>query len=645
MFIPYQQSKNISVIHNILKCGEQIYPISEEIDNKCLQHNKIDNWADIFYNIKKGVFRKRYLEIMSKTENNKFFEALNYEYGINNHPLDLNKAYQIYKVAADTTNDSLSMFRLYRIYKSEYKKFNISKRDVVLEKYYLFKSCAYLPHHEINIFCFLYKRIDVIGEATIILDNDPKLILFDKFFKHLKTNFKIYNLQLSDLILISSVIKICYSQEYLNDSINQLIYLSDKNNLEAKYKLLCLSETHEDDKNIFEFLYKNKYYRSFLNYALFLYNKGDKNKAMNILKIALKNGYYSVINYYFVIFFELNDFENIMKSPKEKNEFLYIIGCLIDYIIADDIYTFYEYLYIRHICIKHFNFKKEFKENFGDYTKEIVDFLIKITEGTESENKEKIKKYYVNNNSYNELYFACGILYYYGIEGILEKEYNKSFNKIKIAYDNSDSESYKRYCYNYIYKSKNKIYKQKSNSQNEIKGDKEFIELKKNLFKMYYNGLYEQDIEYLSSSYFYYLSKLYNKKIGNDGDILMEYIFMNRAANYDGGKKLRLNSFGIYYKRYKAKIKIKEKNKDEYYEKLKNIKGYMNIEGYGEDGSICPICYENKKSSICLPCRHLFCPTCLERLIDKNKCPVCRTIIILTFDIISKKEKLILSKK
>ena len=536
------------------------------------------------------------------------------------------------------------MYRLYRIYKNEYKKFNFLKRDVVLEKYYLFKSCAYLPYHEINIFSFLYKRIDVIGEATIILDNDPKLSLFDKFFNYLKKNYKIYNLKLNDLIFISSVIKLCYNQEYSEESINQLIYLSNNNNLEAKYKLLCLTETHEDDKDIFEFLYRNKYYRSFLNYALFLYKKGDKNNAMNILKIALKNGYYSVINYYIVIFFELNDFETIMKSPKEKNEFLYIIGCLIDFIIADDIYTLYEYLYIRHICVKHFNFKKEFKEIFGDYTKEIVEFLIKITEGTESENRERIKKYYINNNSYNELYFACGILYYYGIEGILEREYNTSFNKIKIAYDNSDSESYKRYCYNYIYKIKNKIYKQNNNSHDDKK-EKEFIEIQHNLFKMYHNGLYEQDVEYLSSSYFYYLSKLYNQKIGNDGDILMEYIFMNRAAKYEGGQKLRLNSFGIYYKRYKAKKKIKEKNKDEYYEKLENIKGYMNNEGYGEDGTICPICYENKKSSICLPCRHLFCPTCLEQLVDKTKCPVCRTIIVLTFDTKTKKEQLMLSKR
>ena len=36
-------------------------------------------------------------------------------------------------------------------------------------------------------------------------------------------------------------------------------------------------------------------------------------------------------------------------------------------------------------------------------------------------------------------------------------------------------------------------------------------------------------------------------------------------------------------------------------------KGAINVEGYGEDGSICPVCFTNKKSVICLPCMHFFC--------------------------------------
>ena len=68
------------------------------------------------------------------------------------------------------------------------------------------------------------------------------------------------------------------------------------------------------------------------------------------------------------------------------------------------------------------------------------------------------------------------------------------------------------------------------------------------------------------------------------------------------------------------------------------------MEGYGEDGMTCPICLENKKSIIALPCKHFFCSSCINRLLDDGNCPICRTEIKITFDINSKKETLIKSK-
>ena len=87
----------------------------------------------------------------------------------------------------------------------------------------------------------------------------------------------------------------------------------------------------------------------------------------------------------------------------------------------------------------------------------------------------------------------------------------------------------------------------------------------------------------------------------------------------------------------------KRKNDDRKRKKIKNAKGAINIEGYGEDGSICPICLENKKSIISLPCKHFFCNICMDKLLDKGNCPICRTDIKITFDINLKKEKLIKS--
>ena len=76
---------------------------------------------------------------------------------------------------------------------------------------------------------------------------------------------------------------------------------------------------------------------------------------------------------------------------------------------------------------------------------------------------------------------------------------------------------------------------------------------------------------------------------------------------------------------------------------LTKVKGIINVEGYGDDGIICPICFENQKSTICLPCKHFFCSTCIKKLIKKGSCPICRREIKITFDINLKKEDLIKS--
>ena len=133
----------------IFEEGENLFlPINKNLDEQCYKLNNITNWAESFYNLKSGVILQRYRQIMSKTEYNKFFEALNYEYGINNFPHDVNKAFKIYKTAAETSTDTLSMYRLYRIYKKDFKKFNLKKRNCVLEKFYIMKCYAYLTSRE-----------------------------------------------------------------------------------------------------------------------------------------------------------------------------------------------------------------------------------------------------------------------------------------------------------------------------------------------------------------------------------------------------------------------------------------------------------------------------------------------------------------
>ncbi len=623
-----------TLFKKILDEGQNIYKISEITDENCLKTNKIDNWAEVFYNIKDGIIKKRYIELVSKTEYNKFFEALNYEYGINGYPLDLDKAFKIYKIAADNSTDSLSMYRLYRIYKIEYLKFRL-KRNTLFEKYYLYKSCAYLNSKEISSGFILNDRFNLYDEIIAHIDGeDPNMDLFEKLFKHLKKNHKIYNLKLNELIFIQNVIIYIFcSEDDKEKAKNQLKSLSLQENLEAAYKLICLVQDKSNNKERMELLFRNNYYRSYQEYAIYLNNNSQEKKAKNILKIAINNGYYSFILHYFDIFFQINEFENIMKSEEYRNEFLFILGCMFDYFILDGVYIPFEIIYIRHVCIEHFNIK--FDEYFLDYIKGMTNFLINITKGTEDEVKDKIKKYYLNDKYFNELIFACSIIYYYGIKDVLEKNYNESLKNLKIVLKNSKDKNYERFCYSYLYKIKKKLINGNMKEESD-KNEQDILEIKNKLYQKYYTGINDEDVSNLSTSFFYYLSKLYKKKIGNNGDPLLEYIFINRATK-EYRHEIGNNSFLIYYRNYKAKINFKQINKDKINDQLKDLEKYKYREGYNEDDSLCPICYVKKKTTACLPCKHFYCDSCLKKL-EEKKCPLCRKAIVVVFNIKTKKE-------
>ena len=63
---------------------------------------------------------------------------------------------------------------------------------------------------------------------------------------------------------------------------------------------------------------------------------------------------------------------------------------------------------------------------------------------------------------------------------------------------------------------------------------------------------------------------------------------------------------------------------------MEGIHGIKDSEGYGEDNSLCPICFDQKRNILCLPCKHLFCINCLKKIANKRKCPICRGSIIIT---------------
>ena len=632
-----------STVKKIFEEGENIYPITKIIDEEYDKLNTINNWADVFYKFKEGKLKKRFIEIIKNSEYSRFFEGLNYECGINNCPKNLNKAFKIYKDAANNTTDAMSMFRMYYIYRKDYKKFDILKRNRILEKYYLFKCYSFSRFPLMNRSENLCNRFDVYLETyTHFSLEDQDLEKFKKLIKFLNKNYKSYDINSKDLIIIESVIISSFSiNEYEKTKALDTLKKMSNYNSEALYKYVCLIDEKEkkEKEEKFKILYNKQYYRSYVDYALFLYSQKNIKEALEVLTLARKHGIMNSGYLYYDIYIDNNDFKLLMKeavvsSFSKKCELYNLFEILINDIIAENIYLLFEFFFLRKIAIKHYKLENEINHYFFDFTKDIINFLMKMTsEPNEKKRKDIIKSIYSREDYHDEIHLATGVLHFYGINKLIEIDNQKALYYFKISFNNSSTDSYKRFCYYFIYRTTKKLYGQNKlinnciNINNSIIDEKTMKETEKTIYELFHKSLYQQKGS-LSSSYFYFLSRLMNKKIGNNGDKLLEYIYLNKANNYQKGSPGSGTMINIY-RRYKSGI-ILEKFKDEYAEVFINIKKNDDSEGYGEDGSFCPICFENKRNEIALPCKHLFCSTCLSRC---EKCPICRAFIIMKYKV------------
>ena len=614
---------------DILEEAEKLYPVSKECDDKCNKNYPIKNWAEIFYNLKEGKFKKRFIDIIKKTEYSSFFEGLNYEYGINNCKKDLVKALSIYKKAANNSFDTLSMLRMYYIYKKDFLKFNILKRNRIYEKFYLFKSFCLLDNQQIAREEFLFNRFDIFYEIYlhISIEESEQMYIFPKFIKFLKKNFKNYDINKEDIPLIESIIILKFKEDEYDKFIamENLTNLALKeNNLEALYKLIYFLKD-EDDKakeEKFKQLYDKKYYRSYIDYALFLNTKNRRKEAIEILKIARDQGYFNAGFLYYDIVLEEKGFSSIMEEVN-KNSFtnsseLYkLFEILIDDIVTDKAYSFFEFIFLRKICIKHYKLEEKFNEFFSDYTQEILNYLKKMMNLTDNQ----VNNYFFRKDYYKEFHLAFGALNYYGLGKLLKQDNEIALKHFNISIGASSSETYNRFVFYFIYKISKKKYKENIIKENEIKN------IEKKIFNMYHKSLYDK-ISTLSSSYFYFLFHLLNRKIGNDGNKILECICLKKSNDFKNDSPSS-GSIISFYRKYKSK-NFYEKHKDDYENELKNIQYKNDSEGYGIDGNICPICYENKRDVLSLPCKHLFCSFCINQL---EKCPICRECILMKYKI------------
>ena len=631
------KTNNDEEIQQILEKGEKFYPLSvnsQKTDDRCANLYSIKNWAEVFYHLKEGESRQRFIELMNSYEYSKFFEGMNYEYGINNCPLNLEKALAIYTEAAKNTNDVMSMFRLYHLYKNDYNKFNIPKRNRLYEKYYLFKCYAFLRYPIIDRDQNLFNRFNIPYEINIhFVEEDQNFTIFHNFINFLKENHKIYDMNPEELELIKLIIDFNLDDNSDDEKILEELEAMSANNLEALYKLACFTKNEIDKEKKFCLLHEKKYYRSYIDYALYLNKKKRYKEALEILEEAKVNGIVPAGYLYYDIYLETNDFSLVIKeaisSSFSKECALYkLFEILRDDILTESIYSFFEFIFLRKICVKHYKLEEGFNKYFFGFIKEMANFLIKITEEPNvTKKKDTINKYYCKEDNFQELHLACGTIYYYGINNLVEIDYTIALKKFLLSFNNSRSNSYRRFCFSYIYKAHKKIKNNQNsntNNSNIILNEEEMKKYEKYLFKIYYDATIQEDIRNLSSSFFYYLSRLYHFKIGNDGDKLFEYLCLDKSKDYINDSP-GTGSIICVYRKHKTKLLL-EKYKDEYNLVLKNISLNKDSEGYGDDGSICPICFEFKRNVIALPCKHLFCEFCINKL---EKCPICRRPILM----------------
>lgn len=291
--------------------------------------------------LKTGILLEKYQELLSKSEYSKFFEALNYEYGINNYQLDLEKAFDIYKNAADSTTDTLSMYRLYHIYKKDFKKFNLEKRSHALEKFYIMKCFAYLTPYEKEI--ILFRRFDIGNEiGTLLIDEDNIFYSwYSEYFEFLMENYNYYNINKDDIILIEVVMYYYFEKKDSNMTDvmdNKIFDLIKKSNPHAMYNLASFYYDKTEYDKYHEQLYAMNYYRSFDTYAKIIADEEkDINKALIILKKSISNGHIDHIRIYFEIFMLNNEFEDIVTKPNLKSELMFIIINFLNNIILGEL--------------------------------------------------------------------------------------------------------------------------------------------------------------------------------------------------------------------------------------------------------------------------------------------------------------------
>ena len=611
-FNPYLSSKNSNIIidrvdnsktQTIPKINEEekhakIEDIKEieEIANKMLiGGKKIIDFKELFIDFISSEFLALLKDSNKLIHNQKFFEGLSYEYGLMGQTNNKGVALKSYIDGANLQNDYLCMFRLYRIYLNDYEKFYL-KKNIELEKLYLYKCIAYLPYSIINGNFSIFNRINISYEISILLDNNDSILdSFEEDIKNFKENKEKYELSKNNINLMNYFFKAYFiSYKYKNIIKDFLCFSKGEKEKEKEsyyesrlkynnyqldfYENTCDKEIIETN---FKLLINEKYYKACYDYGNYLIKQKKYDEAKNILKLGMDNAQQFCLSLYIYLVLRDIKLNQILSDYHIISDILKKM-CLS---ICFEKLNMSSFFYTIYYLSKHSSFKNELQNNFIKYISEIYNNFKKNSEiinDIESDLRYKI-----------EVLFIFGQMCYYGISDNIKPDKSKALIYFKKSYElakkNTNNYSdYKRNIYIYIYKCRKYLFK-----KNKIKEEK-INKTKGKLIKLY-TGINKSDLT-IFEHYIYY--KLY--KDTNIAEKYKAHIIrlLKNAINNN-----MFYNFKDYVYKEKCQIVLKE---------------YSNI---------CNICYDKLKEIVLKTCEHVFCKSCFTQLENKQVCPICGVII------------------
>ena len=576
-------------------------------------------WEKLFYKFSTPLLKEKMYQVYSTSTIKGLLNGIKNEFGLDGCKVNMDLAFKLYKESADGSLDLLSMYRMYKIYLSDYTKFGI-KQDRALEKFYLFKCFAYgdfgLLDYE-NYLCF---TIDVHREITThIAQEDRGLTKLRRLLYLLKDNNN-YNISREALQIIGTVIPYSLHIDKSYD-ISKLEALCFMKSNEGLFKIsYCLNKISKDERarHLLNILVNNKEinYKICNSYGSLLYNNKKKLKCFNVLKEGTKSDI-NCFRLYYSIYLTMLDFPKIKDSKELQNDIFSFLDFLLSRYIYGDMFFLFEFLYLAKISIRHFNLKERIIEKFKPVIEEIYIFLKGLMN-----KKNECLSMFMNKNAYVEMMLNLTVLILYQNDynikvDISLKEMENFYKKVV---KEVNLELIRKFYYNYLYKLRKKICTEDASYTNK------FEKTKKKLFNMFRVGLDEEEADDISSSVWFSLGRIYEKGIGVKRDLIGAFSFYYSAHNKEE-KYLPFSPTLLLYRKYKGGLKMRSLRSQ-----LDNIeKSLMENDEERE----CSICFTNLKNVIVLPCLHKFCDQCYTELTKLGKCPYCRGHIIMKINYIN----------